>query len=359
MRGMYRVLGLVPLLLSACAEYAANPCMPNHKDAAACPEYAATLSSEGSVVTVSSSSGDGLSSGEVISSSEGGVSSSLLSSMSGSSETALSSEISSVAASSVAASSVAPSSSEQEISSSAVVLSSSAPVTGRQCTYDQTDSPRAGAGTLSCGEKSYKTVTMGGQVWMAENLNFGAFIANSAVSPATNQSDATPTSAQKFCLNNLSDHCDTYGALYQWHTAMALPADCDTINVGTAGCIKTSHGICPQGWHLPTNAEWNTLKAWTDGQNSDATDDEGAILKSVDYWESGAGSDDFKWRGLPGGFRNLLQFDGKDGEAYWWSSTESEAKKATFRTLFKGNSKLDELSDSKQSNAVSVRCVKD
>ena len=252
-------------------------------------------------------------------------------------------------------SSSAESSSSEAQSSSSQEASSSSQAEGRKCTYEVTDSPIAGAGTLTCSEKTYKTVTMGTQVWMAENLNFG-----DRVSVSVEQFDATNASAEKYCYDNLEENCTTYGGLYQWHSEMAFPLSCDTIldaeTYADSCTVQSPHhrGICPEGWHVPSRIEWVILQAWVDDDNGGGAGDEGKSLWSTDQ----GGTDAYKWNALPGGncfskgtFHNIGM------SAAWWSSTGYNTVDAWNRSL--SGSTLYENNSYKGINGFSLRCVKD
>jgi len=86
----------------------------------------------------------------------------------------------------------------------------------------------------------YRTVKIGNQCWLRDNLNVGTMV-NGAVNQTNN------SVLEKYCHNNSAGNCDTYGGLYQWNEAMQYST--------TAG----AQGICPDGWHIPTDAEQNTL----------------------------------------------------------------------------------------------------
>lgn len=126
----------------------------------------------------------------------------------------------------------------------------------------------------------YKTVTIGTQIWMAENLNYN-----------TNDS---------YCYGNNASNCSKYGRLYTWSAAM---------------------NACPSGWHLPSDTEWNTL--WTAvGRTSTA----GTKLKSTSGWYSGNGTDSFGFAVLPAGYRNNDGNFRNEGDfADFWSSTENSS----------------------------------
>ncbi|MCP4252684.1 MAG: hypothetical protein GY775_04615 [Candidatus Scalindua sp.] len=89
----------------------------------------------------------------------------------------------------------------------------------------------------------YDTVQIGSQCWMAENLNVGTMVEGSMDQPYD-------TVIEKYCYRNILDNCNAYGGLYQWREMMQY--------VTTEG----TQGICPTGWHIPTDAEWKTLEMY-------------------------------------------------------------------------------------------------
>jgi|GEM_PF-1422886 len=104
---------------------------------------------------------------------------------------------------------------------------------------------------FNCGEDSvydnegnaYQTVKIASQCWMAENLNIGTMLATAATTPSDN------SSIEKWCYDNNAANCGIKGGLYDWDELMAYST--------TAGV----QGICPAGWHVPTDAQWDTLEA--------------------------------------------------------------------------------------------------
>jgi uncharacterized protein (TIGR02145 family) len=96
--------------------------------------------------------------------------------------------------------------------------------------------------------KSYNTTLIGDQCWMAENLNVGTM----------DYSVANDGAIQKYCYDNLETNCDTWGALYDWDEMM----DYNGADDGNPG---TTQGICPTGWHIPTNSEWDELIDYVGG----------------------------------------------------------------------------------------------
>ena len=158
----------------------------------------------------------------------------------------------------------------------------------------------------------YKTVKIGTQTWMAENLNY--------------------ETANSYCYNNADSNCTKYGRLYTWAAAM------DSVGTWTANgkgcglgstCSPTNpvRGVCPEGWHLPTQTEWNTLFTAVGGQST-----AGKMLKSTSGWyRSGNGTDAYSFSALPAGFRNRNgNYDSEGNDAHFWSSTESNSNYAYY-----------------------------
>jgi len=171
----------------------------------------------------------------------------------------------------------------------------------------------------SCDGKKYKSVKIGEQEWMAENLNI-------------------ETPAGSWCYNNDSKNCEKYGRLYDWETAIH---------------------VCPSGWHLPSDAEWTTLT-----NNLGGEDVAGTKMKSTVGWndfegKTGNGTNTSGFAGLPGGYRNffgILDYIGFNGN--WWSSTEANTNDAWDRSLNYTNGKVYRYYYYKLDGS-SVRCIKD
>jgi len=170
--------------------------------------------------------------------------------------------------------------------------------------------------------KTYKKVTIGTQTWMAENLNYNA-------------------SGSK-CYDNDPANCGTYGRLYDWNTAMNNSASSDAVPSGV-------QGVCPSGWHLPSDGEWNALMTAVGGVSN-----AGGKLQAI----VARGTDDYGFSALLGGNCSLLSGNcnvvGSLG--YWWSSTEY-IDGAYRRSM--GNFKGVDKDVSKSTSMFSVRCLKD
>jgi uncharacterized protein (TIGR02145 family) len=154
--------------------------------------------------------------------------------------------------------------------------------------------------------KTYETVTIGEQTWMAENLNYDT--------------------ENGQCYNNLESNCGTFGRLYNWMTAMNLPVTC--MYISCSDQIQLKHkGICPEGWHIPTKAEWDVLNNFVGGSFVDFKH-----LKSQEGWEdcgpSGSGKsysceDTYGFAALPGGVKAGFDWFLDVGYGgYWWTASE-------------------------------------
>jgi uncharacterized protein (TIGR02145 family) len=175
--------------------------------------------------------------------------------------------------------------------------------------------------------KKYKTVVIGNQTWMGENLNY-------------------QTSSGSYCYSNNTSNCAKYGRLYDWKTAMA----------GSASSSKNPsgvRGICPSGWHLPSEAEWSALVTAAGGATA------GKNLKSKTGWNSsGNGSDVYGFSALPGGGYHGGSFTNAGNYGNWWKATEYDSNYAYIQYM--GYS-YDYVSwgYNYKSDGFSVRCVKD
>ncbi len=211
---------------------------------------------------------------------------------------------------------------------------------------------------IECGQdfidsrdgSTYKTVQIGTQCWMVENLNIGTIIFGT--STQTNNGII-----ERYCYDDLESNCDIYGGLYQWYEMMQY-----TTSQGT-------QGICPPDWHLPTDEEWKQLEGEVDSWYGypdpewDGTGwrgfDAGLNLISASGWYSGIGTDPYGFTALPGGLRHT---NGSFGNltlfAYFWSSSEDSGLSAWKRALYYSSNGVFRNDDSK-SYGFSVRCLQD
>ena len=216
----------------------------------------------------------------------------------------------------------------QSSSSEATQSSSSADVNSSSSENEQSSSSEMGIiyGTMTDSRdgNTYKTVKIGEQVWMAENLNY----ADSVKTPSLKENS--------WCYGNVAANCEKYGRLYTWAAA------------------KT---VCPEGWHLPSYDEWNTLFTAVGGKST-----AGPKLKSQTGWTAYDGitnEDSFGFSALPAGLRFLSgDFIDEGRYAYFWSSTEHGSYYAYGMLLYYDYDRAYLYYNSKYYGH-SVRCVKD
>lgn len=200
--------------------------------------------------------------------------------------------------------------------------------------------------------KVYRTVTIGKQVWIAENLKY----LPSVVGPDSGSRekpfyyvygyDGTSTNAAKATSN-----FTTYGVLYNWPAAM---------NGATSSKANPSgvQGICPKGWHLPSDDEWTELTDYLGG-----TSVAGGKLKedgTIHWYSPNAGaSNSSGFTALPGGYRFTHgYFDDIGVYGTWWSATEDRSFEAIkWNAYYKGISLVKIVSDKQAGHC--VRCLKD
>lgn len=180
----------------------------------------------------------------------------------------------------------------------------------------------------------YRTVVLGNQTWMAQNL---------AYRRASGSTDSVGT-----CYYESPDSCAKYGALYTWEEAMAGASSSNAVP-------SAVQGVCPAGWHLPSDAEWTAMEA-----SLKLGEKTGTALKSATGWNSdGAGTDSLGFRGLPGGYLycgSMYRDNGRSGT--WWTSTSLSSTSAHDRTLSDESDALY-AQNTFVGNSVSVRCAKD
>jgi len=187
---------------------------------------------------------------------------------------------------------------------------------------------------------SYETVTIGKQVWMAVNLNTSKFRNGDSIPEAKSALDwekAANEGKPAWCYYfNYTSKGLVYGKLYNWFA------------------VTDKRGLAPEGWHIPTDVEWDKLAAALGG-NAAAT----RKLKSKTGWDDETnGSNESGFNGMPGGKRTADgEFEDEGAYGYWWSSTAENEGLAFNRNLNSDDFAFDRASSFKGAG-FSVRCVK-
>lgn len=213
-----------------------------------------------------------------------------------------------------------------------------------------------GSATDTRDSQVYKTVRVGSQTWMAENLNF-AYL----------QKTATEDSSS-FCYDNDSANCEKYGRLYLWSAAMDSAALFTESGKGCGYGVNCTpkypvRGVCMEGWHLPDSTEWSALTNFV-AEKIGGADSVGYALKSTSDWKdgwrtSGIGSNAFGFRVLPAGYRSYYKasFNNILESSYFWNATK-DGNSDAYILSFSYDIEAYKYSSQKD-NAYSVRCIKD
>jgi uncharacterized protein (TIGR02145 family) len=195
----------------------------------------------------------------------------------------------------------------------------------------------------------YNKVTIGSQVWLAENLKSTHYCNGDPITLVTTSSWSTTTSSAYCTYSDDPTMAATYGHLYNWFAAS------DTRNV------------CPCGWHVPSDAEWTILAQTVDPATSTTCGPcnqstlAGGVLKSTQFWTSPntGGTDAVGFGALPGG--DAISTGGYlniGNQGYYWSSTSFSGSNAWYRRMSYTSSNFSKLNDSKQ-DGFSIRCLQD
>lgn len=201
--------------------------------------------------------------------------------------------------------------------------------------------PCPGTPTVTWQGQTYHTVLIGDQCWMKSNLNW--------------------ETGNSWCYNDNPLNCSKWGRLYDWETMMN----------GEGGSISVPsgvQGICPDGWHIPSDEEWKILERIAEtGTGNDTIWDNngwrgynvGKNLKSEDGWGLGNGIDKFNFTAYPGGYRDLDGiFHQETSQCFFWTCTESLASYSFLRSL-SGPEDRSYRAIANKEFGHSVRCLKD
>jgi len=238
-------------------------------------------------------------------------------------------------------------------------------------------------GSVTQGDQTYKTIEIGTQTWMAENLNFTPTAGKSRCYAQGNGNGGDTWLAPDKPADQalIKANCDKYGRLYDWATAMTIPSSCN--NSSCASRIQKKHqGICPNGWHIPDTLEWNTLRKFIEDEIFDNWEDVdfgwdvGTKLKAATGWKesstSDKGVDGYGFAAIGSGYCVSCEslsdasgyYSGKEEEAHWWTATEyvnqytKDAAQA-YKSKITYNKKVMTLETEKKADYLySVRCLK-
>jgi len=198
--------------------------------------------------------------------------------------------------------------------------------------------------------ETYPTVIIGSQTWFQRNLNYAA-------------TGSKCGGTDGFLKSENTINCDKYGRLYKWITAMKLPASCNT-SLCSSSIGNPHQGICPTGWHIPSNADWDRLYRYADGTSGTSSpygsSTAGRYLKSTNGWNHGSnGLDKFGFAALSGGYGySYDQFSVEGNSGDWWSaSTDTIYAYSRYMDSFGDKASYD--GKDKETYLLPVRCLRD
>ncbi len=202
----------------------------------------------------------------------------------------------------------------------------------------------AGNGVTDINGNFYSSIIISGQEWMSSNLMVSQY-RNGDVIPANLSASAWQGTSVGGVSNydDLSANVSIYGKLYNWYA------------------VNDSRGICPTGWHVPTDSEWSTLETALGGSPGMKMKEAGTIAMGNGQWLTGfePATNESGFSAQPGGYRYFSgTYNGQTAWANFWANTETGPGYAWDRELFYNNSNLGRNAIDKHTG-FSVRCLKD
>jgi uncharacterized protein (TIGR02145 family) len=186
---------------------------------------------------------------------------------------------------------------------------------------------------------------------MKENLNYGIMI-NGTIDQTNNGM------SEKYCYDDLESNCEIYGGLYQWAEMVQYLNGASNTSSWSPIPSGPVTGICPSGWHIPSDNEFSELSNVLGGESM-----AGGNMKEVGtrhWFEPNTGATNFsEFTALPGGNRYNGQSFGSLGSfSFLWTSTQKTELSSWLRTLNSENASL-ECTFYGKTNGCTVRCVLD
>ncbi len=211
-----------------------------------------------------------------------------------------------------------------------------------------------GSGITDIDGNFYPSIIINGQEWMQQNLAVSKYRNGDPIPTGLSNTTWQNTTSGAYAIyNNDAANNTTYGKLYNWYA------------------VNDSRGLCPAGWHVPSDAEWTTLINYLDPNAAGGDvfpNIAGGKMKSTGTIENGDGlwyspneqaTNESGFTGLPGGYSDDYgSYSSVGYDGYWWSSTEYGSSVAWIRLLTYDYSDVYRYTDGKRLG-FSVRCVRD
>jgi uncharacterized protein (TIGR02145 family) len=193
------------------------------------------------------------------------------------------------------------------------------------------------------------SVTIGSQIWSTKNLDVATYRNGDVIPQVTDATAWANLTTGAWCWydNDSASYGASYGRLYNWYA------------------VNDPRGLAPQGWHVPTNSEWDKMTKYLDPTVDTTTigwvgTNIGTQLKNTTGWiSSGNGNNSSGLACLPGGYRNYVgTFTSVVNYGIWWTASEYVTTSAWYRFLYYSSNLVDRYSGSK-AGGFSVRVVRD
>lgn len=208
-----------------------------------------------------------------------------------------------------------------------------------------------GNGVTDVDGNTYATVVLGnGQEWMAENLRTTTYRNGDAIPEVSANNTWIGLSTGAYCRHTGNvDNMQTFGLLYNFHAAV------------------DARNVCPEGWHVPSDAEWDALTAYLDpaarADTNPASLSAGGHLKATgtEFWKdpNNNATDRSGFRAVGGGFRaNDGSFQSFRIFGYWWTTDPNTSTTARNRNLYYGNGVAGRYVSNRR-NGMAIRCIRD
>lgn len=188
----------------------------------------------------------------------------------------------------------------------------------------------------------YPSVSIGSQKWMEKNLDVTTYRNGDTIAYVTDPTVWASLTTGAWCYyNNDPSNNAPYGKLYNWYA------------------VNDSRGLAPAGWHIPSDAEWESLENLLGGAS--VAGGELKVTGTTTWSTPNTGATNSRgWAALPGGYRNFNgSFNGVGLAAVWWSATEADPYTAWSSSVFYGTGLLDRYDGLEKQSGYSVRCIRD
>lgn len=211
----------------------------------------------------------------------------------------------------------------------------------------------AGPSVTDIDGNTYQSVTNCGLTFTKQNLNVSKYSDGTPIPQVQDPTQWANLTTGAWCYyNNTTANGTTYGKLYNWYAVAGI------YDAASATNPALRKKLAPQGWHIPSDAEWTQLTDCLGGENI-----AGGKMKSTgtSLWLSPntAATNESGFTGLPAGYRNSSgTFYSIGGYGYWWSSSEYDTSNAWDRSLDYNNGDVGRNYDNKK-DGVAVRCLRD